>query len=581
MSDSKKSRLSHLIGALPEWVLPGTRADRRFVLVALGVLLLVTSAPYFYAHLTEPPDRHFMGIMLDVPDHAQYFSWMRELTDGHLAENKLTPEPNRPLFFNLLWWSLGRLSRVLGVGYQAAFQLLRITAAAVFLVLVFRMCRWFLPENNMRRTAFLIILLTSGFGWVLVLLKYTVTGGELLFPLDVFVVEGNTFLGVMAYPHFIAAASYILVFELVLRGKKKNQHRYSICAGLVAFWLGWQHAYDLALIYGILGAYVFSVALRDRRLPWFLVKSAAIVGILSVWPAAYSVALTSLDPVWEQVLAQFANAGVYTPGPLHLPILLGPAFLLALWGLWKERAFVISDVNDDQLFLRTWFLANLILIYLPVDYQIHLLNGIQVPMGILATQTLYVHVGPSLSQSLAKFPIVSGRPSGAALAAVAVIVIIPTNLYLWTWRFVDIGRYDYPYFLHRDEVAALRWLEGTANEEDVVIASLTLGQYVPALTGAHTFLGHWAQTISFFEKRQIVEEFYSTERDDQWRARVMGEYGVDYALYGPAERSLGDFRPGESDLFFSAFSSEQVSVYGVRSTRDLSLEETTDTPREE
>ena len=37
-------------------------------------VLLVTSIPYVYAYLSTPADKSFMGIMLDVPDHAQYFS---------------------------------------------------------------------------------------------------------------------------------------------------------------------------------------------------------------------------------------------------------------------------------------------------------------------------------------------------------------------------------------------------------------------------------------------------------------------------------------------------------------------------
>ena len=41
-------------------------------------------------------------------------------------------------------------------------------------------------------------------------------------------------------------------------------------------------------------------------------------------PAAlYLAYLTSQSPIWRGVLAQYGNAGVYTPTPPHLLILMG------------------------------------------------------------------------------------------------------------------------------------------------------------------------------------------------------------------------------------------------------------------
>jgi hypothetical protein len=201
---------------------------------------------------------------------------------------------------------------MVGIGFDSVFQILRITSAVLFLVLVYRVCCWFVEDITMRRVAFLVVSFGSGLGWILVVLKYSLTKGELLFPLDLYVAEGNTFLGILAYPHFIAAALYIFVFDLFIRGQAANKLSYALWAGLVALFLGWQHAYDLVLVYGILGSYILFSAFRDRHVSPFLVKSLLMVGIISGWPALYSVILTRLDPVWEHVLEQFANAGVYT-----------------------------------------------------------------------------------------------------------------------------------------------------------------------------------------------------------------------------------------------------------------------------
>ena len=167
--------------------------------------------------------------------------------------------------------------------------------------------------------------------------KYTLTRGVLLSPLDVYIAEGNTFLDILGYPHFIAAALYILVFDLFLRGERNYRWIYPVLAGLFALFLGWQHAYDLISIYGVLAAYAVLRLLRDKRLSRYIFLGCLMIGMISCWPAIYSVWLTTVDPLWKKVLAQFANAGVYTPNLLHLPILLGPAFLLAIFTILRDN----------------------------------------------------------------------------------------------------------------------------------------------------------------------------------------------------------------------------------------------------
>lgn len=538
------------------------RSDALFVGIVIGVVLLVTSLPFIYAYATEPAGKQFMGIMLDVPDHAQYFSWMRELTTEHLAANKMTPEANRPLFFNLLWWGMGRIGKLLGWGYAGMFQVLRVLATISFLALLFRVCQWFLKDQHKTRVAFLLATFTSGFGWVLVVIKY-LSGNELLFPLDVYIAEGNTFLGILGYPHFIAAALYIFVFDLLLRGQAKGQLRYSVWAGLFALFLGWQHAYDLVSIYGVWLAYAVLLTLRDRRLPVYAIQSGVILGLISCWPAIYSVALTSLDPIWEEVLKQFANAGVYTPNLLHLPILLGAGFLLAIYTVIRDHPLRLREVSDADLFLRGWFLITFVLVYLPVDYQIHLLNGWQVPFAILATMGLYRYIIPWIHQRINRSrPGVSLQAVTRWAAAGLILVVLPTNVYLWAWRFIDLGRHTYPYYLHDEELAAMQWLEQNAAPEDVVFSSLTIGQYIPAWTGTHAYLAHWAQTVDFYTKSSNVERFFAGDLTPVERQEVLNGGSVDYVFFGPAESEFGA-SPPQMELLNPVYQNSLVTVYRV------------------
>jgi hypothetical protein len=536
--------------------------DRLFVTGVIFIVLVVTSLPYVFAYISSPADKQFMGVILDVPDHWQYFSWMRELTYSNLALDKMTPEINPPVFFNLLWWILGRLGRLIGADFIFMFQILRVTAIILFLVVTFILCRRFLKDKLQQRIAFLAVTFTSGLGWVWVVMKYSLWHGNLYFPLDLYVAEGNSFLSMLGYPHFIAALLYIFVFELVFRSEEKKNLWYAVLAGVIAQFLGWQHAYDLITVYGVLGAYGLLLIVRDRRFPMPLFTSGTIVVLLSCAPAIYSVFITNANPVWQEILLQFKNADVYTPNPLHLPILMGFSFLLAIFYVIRRNPLHLKQFDNQELFLLGWFLITFVLIYLPVDYQIHLLNGWQIPISILATMALFQYIIPFIEKRIEKRkntekPINISK----AVSFVFILILLPTNLYLFFWRFIELSRGDYPYYLYKDETAAIDWLDENAAEDDAILSSLTVGQYIPALTGSHAFLAHWADTLDFFDKRAMVDEFYSSNTTDQVRRQILDTYGVDYIFWGPSEKLLGKFDPQDSEYLNLEYDSNQVQIF--------------------
>lgn len=546
----------------------GRVESREWIIVwaaTLGVLI-VNSLPYVYAYLTTPADKQFMGIMINVPDHSQYFSWFQQYLTANLAANILTPEPNAPIFFNLLWWMLAKLGAGLGWDYAAMFQVLRVAATSAFMLLTYRLCAWFLDEPLARLTAFLVAVFSAGFGWVLIVLKYLFNLPE--YPLDInlliFIVEPNSFFSMLSTPHLTGAALYMFAFDLVLRGEARNQLRYAVAAGLWTQFMGWQHAYDLFLVGGILGGYGLLKLARDRRLPPYLFKAGLIIGLLSVWPGLYSFALTSLDPIWREVLAQFDNAGVFTPAPWWLPVLLGPAFLLALFTLLKNNPFQLQRFDDRALFLTAWFVFNFLLVYLPTDYQIKMLNGWQVPIAILATQGLFTYGLPWLGRlSIRNGWRWRGKSLRRGLAVALLVCVVPTNLYLWAWRFLDLSRHSYPYYLGRDELAAMQWLAHNTPDDSVILSSLTTGQYVPMLTGRRAFLAHWAQTVDFHGKTEKVTEVFSAQASGNRRQAILNESQVAYILFGPAEQALGDLQPETLENWSPVFASGNVTVFHV------------------
>ncbi len=196
-------------------------------------------------------------------------------------------------------------------------------------------------------------------------------------------------------------------------------------------------------------------------------------------------------------------------------------------------------------------------------------------MAILATQFVFEVVVPWLQR---RWPTLVRHAPGLAAAAL-LAVVVPTNLYLFAWRFIDLGRHTYPYYLSDNEVAALTWLRDNGTGDDVVLASLGLGQYVPAISGERAVLAHWAQTVDYFAKREEVMAFYNVDTSEAERMALLDKYNVRYVIVGPIERgpqsaeiapqTVGDAAAGPDPIgnvqtLEPVFTTPTVTIYRVR-----------------
>lgn len=548
-----------------------TRREWLWVGVVIVAVLAITSIPYLYAYRSAPDDRHFMGIVMNIPDHFQYFSWLRESRDKFFVPNQLTPEYSTPLLFNFLWWTLGRIQAVTNADYRTLYQITRLLAGAFVLASTYFFCGVVFTNRTKRWIAFLIGSFGAGLGWLLVVEKTLRRLPDVNSPFAIYTSEPNTLFNILAFPHFAIAAGLIaLIMGIVLIGQRTQQLRYAWIAALVSLLLSVQHAYDMFIIYPVIGLFALFVWARDRKLPMYLFKLGIIVVLISMWPALQAFYITNADPVWKGVLAQFDNAGAWSPPPYLLPILMGVAWLLAIWALdirtpWKDR-------DDTHLFILAWFLSHFVLIYVPLNFQIHMFSGWQVIIGVLATIGLYTRVLPWLQKRFAN----RSREQLVRWAAIGLLVLVlPTNLYILLWRFQDMRQAwqnieertpENRYFIRTDEYDGLEYLATQVKGDDVVFASLGIGEFVPALTGARTFLGHWAQTLDFYGKRDMVAGFYSPATTDAQREEGLAKYGVTYIFYGDEEKALGAYDPSTAPFLTQVFEQGSVKIFKVNTT---------------
>ena len=493
-------------------------AGALLILVVLGA---VTTLPYLYAAWTTPADSVYTGLMLDAPDTLQYFSWLRDHRSATLVPNRMTSQPNEPALFNLLWLGLAQVQNLTGWSNAAIFQLLRVGAFLAFAGATWWLLGLATRTARERMWAWALAMCGSGLGIVWVVEKYARGLADVRFPFDLYVAEPNTLLMLLGYPHFLAAGALVIgTLAASLLAVRSGHWRWWALATALALLLSLQHAYDLLTIYGAYALWLVLLGFKQRRIPWRIGFGMALVGIVSFPPAGYFYWLTSRDPMWREVLSQFSNANVWTPNLLHLPILMGLPLIVAVVGWDGFRP--LRSRPDGELLIKAWAIAGLVLIYLPVNFQIHLLMPWQVPLALLAVWGVERRIRPWAARRMPRL--------ARWMLPALLLLSLPTNLYLVAWRYIELGRHERPWYLHVDEAQALSRLAERATPEDVVLSELELGQYVPAETDARAVLAHWAQTVDFYTTRDDVAVALAPETSPQARAEILRRYGVTYVL---------------------------------------------------
>ncbi len=498
-----------------------------------------------------------MGIVSNVQDWSQYLAWLRWFEHSAVIINPLTPEQQQPLFFNAQWWLLAKVVQLTGATPDVLIQGFRVVCAIGFVLATFDLCARYFPQDRLARwTAFLTVQLISGFGWVLVVLKQLTGAKDVPFPLAVYVAEPISFQNMVIYPHLLlATALIVLIFRFFAEALANASLKAALIAGFISLALGLSHTYDLLIVYAVLGVAGFFYAWQTARWRPFVIAYGLLLAI-SAAPPAYFFLLTKGDPIWSVVLRQYKDAGVFTPDPLLLLVLLGMPLLLA-WAALAVRAESATETPPVwRVLVRSWFVVNFFLNYIPTDFQIKMLTGWQIPIAFLAVELLLFTLPKLLPARLAAHPRLR-----TVLAALLVLLILPHNAYLLLWRVLEVRRLEHAHFLYRDDLAAMRWLHENTQPNDVVLAGLTVGQYMPGLAGNQPYVAHWAQTVNFVQRRAAVGAFFDAATPDARRLDTLSAVCARYVWHGREERALGSFNPAVAPYLSKVWSNASVDLY--------------------
>lgn len=541
-----------------------TRVEWRNVLLLALAVVILTSAPYVLAWSRQGNEWQFSGFLFGVEDGNAYLGKMRLGARGLWNFSLFyTPEAHEsvPLFYLthiLPGQIVGRLMAETDPAVTPtlilAYHVMRVLFDALLIVVIYRFCAKFLDTPRDRMIATLLAALGGGLGW---LLSFT---GQGALPADFYIPEGFSFLILFGIPHLALARAALLggllaVMRTLHAGSVARPDRsdwgWLAAAGICWLVVGLSVPFYLATVYCVLGAWGLAAWVKAKRFPWALFVRAVIVAAITLPLLLFYVVAFAGNPVFA---AWSSQNNLASPAPIQYVFAYLPLSLLALFGvrrIWRQPGI-------GSALLIGWIVIVPILVYLPINVQRRMSEGVIVPLAILSAAGLSTLAQHKFSH-IARWVAVAAAllTSGLLLLGGFLATLNPTR----------------PLFRPTAEIAAFNWLNQHSQPGEIVLSAVETGNFIPAWTHLRTYMGHGPETINWQFKTNRLEYFYSDAMTVPERAAFFANPcaltfacagPIRYVMWGPLERALApDDTPEWAEGLLVAYDQDGYRIYEV------------------
>jgi hypothetical protein len=540
-------------------------SKEKWTVVLIAVLTIcVANSPYLLAYASESPRLSFGGVVMNFEDAHGYLAKMNQGAAGRLTyEIPFTSEDHEGAFVGGFFLVLGWICALTGLPVIWMWHLSRLILGFFLLLSAYSFIAYFVEDAGQRLVSYLLVCFGGGFGWLVLLTgRFSILGFDLI---DFKMPEAHIFFTLLTFPHFaLGAGLLVAVFVSVLLLHRTRRWRYAGYAGLSSFVLAVVHPYNLLVVACTLGLWLLVIACRKRRVPLVELTGAVVAGLMALPVLAYYLYVFNSNPAFG---AWATQSGSGSPHPLHYFFGYGPLLILGLPAMVREA----RKADTESILPTIWIVVVAILVYAPLKQQRRMVEGVHIPLSVLATMGLYSWYLPRLEQSKIVKRLVTLRQKAYSprrmrnfIIFVVLVLTVPSNLYILASLTATVVQHPYPFFHERAENEAIDWLASETEYGDTVLTAYGTGSYIPARIDHRVFVGYWAETADFDTKLNIVDRFFRVGTPDTWRIQTLEQYGIAYVYSGPRERILGDFDPGRVDYLTPAFSNDLVSIYRVK-----------------
>lgn len=503
-----------------------------------GGIWAVTMVPYLLGHLTAPSGKVFNGFFYIADDAATYVSKMREGAEGAWGWTDRyisLPQPLPVLLFSF-YILAGKVAAVLHLPLLAVYHLARLSGAVALVAAARALARECLEDPRAQQVGLALVLVGSGLGYLVVLAHQPGVLGERVEALDLHLPELSGLYSILAIPHFAWAAA-LMAWAVALLLRLPREATAGTAAKLAATLLGITliHPQMTFILAALTALHLAQTAARPRA--WLHAGAAFVVSLPLL---GYFLLILSSDAVVRAWSLQWHHQA---PGPLSMALALGIPLALAALGAW--RAF--RERSPGPRLLTAWVVLVVALLYIPnpVNIQRRLLDGIYVPVALLAASAL-ARLGSDVQRRRREFLAV-------ALSGISssVVLLIGVSWALTEQPFI---------YVDADAVAVMARLAREPHDPchpPAVLSHPQTGLQVPALAGYRVFTGHYSETLDYQARSRAALDALRAGGASLREFMVAND--ISLAWIGPAERVAGAVDPG--DGFAIAYQSGSVSVY--------------------
>jgi len=547
---------------ISQLVMTITKKEWRFIFLVTILVIVITTLPYLYGWLKTPADKIFTGIhFLNTSDYFVYYSYIEQASQGNILFHDLFTSPQSSAnILNTVWIIPGVLSRAFDLSPVISFHLCRILFTPLLIIVGYLFISYIFDQKKLRMFVLTVFTFASGWGFYYLLynnhlLSSLLVEGRYVWPLDIYAVEGNTFLTLYYSPHFIASFTLfiltLLLFFLALDNKKII---YGFYAGITALVLFSFHPFHLVTLYTVPLACLFVLTLLNRKINWSGFIAYLIMVVVSSPVYLYYLVLFGTDSTTR--LKYFQN---YCQTPSFMLVVFGYGALLIL-SITALIYLVYSGKirNKKKIILSIWFIVHSILIFLPFSFQGRIVEGLSVPLTLLTGYILYE-----------AYQKIKSKPRFQIFINPVILVLLFVLLFLVTplsQVAIDVMIYNnarVESYLSLNQFEAIQWLKSNINNDEVTLSRNTTGNYIPAFSGKNVYIGHKVETISYSIKLMETEWFFKDNKNEQIERDFLEKRNIDYIFFGPNEFILGSYDPNIKQYLHPVYSNVEVTIYKV------------------
>jgi hypothetical protein len=516
-------------------------------MVFAAAIAAVSLLPYLLAYLWAPPGHHFAGFFFIADDATTYLAKMRQGAEGSwLWNDPYTSEPHGGVFLFSFYLLFGHLAALLHLPLIVAYHVASISGAIALVIAVDRLCRRLLPPD-LRKLGLVLVILGSGAGFLAQALGNPSILGSRIESLDLHLPELSGWYSILAIPHFAWATALIIAALLgLLRLAETPAWRPLAITSAALIALTAIHPQMIPVIGVIWIAYQGLLVLWGTRPSLRSLAAQAVPFVATIPLLLYNAWILFRDPTIAEWARQWRHQA---PGPISLAFGLGLPLLAATLGMvivWRRR-------DRGLALMLVWPPLVIALLYLPnlANIQRRLLDALYVPIGILAAvglTTLTARLRRARARRIQAVLVSACCVSSAIVLAIAL-------------RFAS-GAFPEAY-VGDDAWRAMQWLSAHHQQSDRALSSPGVGQLLPAWAGVPVYVGHYSETLDYFQKIRNVGAVLKPGTPEATVRAFIQANGITLLYWGPEEEVTG-FDPVAKAYLHSIYQGGTVTVYRVQ-----------------